>query len=175
MRNRVFYSIIAVVALQTVFFAGWAIYEEGMRGAAMVKLIRVRTVPVDPRDLLSGNYLRLRYEMSTASSFKNAASFGVGRHGKAVWAVLKDEGGYHVPDEIFTDRPWTVGKGRVLVKGRADGTVIEYGVERFFVSESVPEPERAAKVTVSLKLLQDHSLRIDKVFVNDVDFTGRGE
>ena len=50
-----------VVALQVLFLLGWAAYHERERASATVVLLE--TVPVDPRDLLRGDYMILGYKI----------------------------------------------------------------------------------------------------------------
>ena len=81
------------VAVQVVFFAAWA-------GAEQLRLssgypIHVRTAPVDPRDLLRGQYLALSYEFSRV---ERLADTGLApKAGDEVWFVLRSDGEYHVP------------------------------------------------------------------------------
>ena len=57
--TRLFWS---VVGLQAVFLLVWAGWHEHVRSAAPV--VRLKTVPVDPQDLLRGDYMILRYGSS---------------------------------------------------------------------------------------------------------------
>ena len=61
---------IAVVVLQMLFFAGWAVVEERRFVDPDSASVVVKTVPVDPRDYLSGQYMALAYEFSGRGSLK---------------------------------------------------------------------------------------------------------
>jgi uncharacterized membrane-anchored protein len=52
------------VALQLVFFIGWTSREQLRRSTGPSILVKV--VPVDPRDLLRGQYLTLAYQFTPA-------------------------------------------------------------------------------------------------------------
>lgn len=71
-----------LVFLQTVFFAVWIWRESAGQGMD----IRVAVVPVDPRDLLRGQYLQLSYAFESPGSFPAGDYPGVGA---AVYAVLR--------------------------------------------------------------------------------------
>ena len=54
---------IVVIAIQIVFLFGLVGYRETI--LALGRTAVLRTVPVDPRDLFKGEYVTLRYEIST--------------------------------------------------------------------------------------------------------------
>ena len=64
-----------VVAIQALFFIGWYYLEYNKLHNPSSKVILVKTIPVDPRDYLSGNYFTLRYEFSDLWHFKNKNEF----------------------------------------------------------------------------------------------------
>jgi uncharacterized membrane-anchored protein len=124
-----------VVAAQVVLLLSWAGYHEHVRGAAPTVLLKTR--PVDPRDLLRGDYMILSYEIS-----RWAGSTGGVEEGE-VFVILKPEGKHHVIAELRAlepdadeMRPWV----QAEMRGSAGNRVLIYGIERFFVPEGRGTP-----------------------------------
>lgn len=93
--------------------------------------IRVRTVPVDPRSMFRGNYVRLRYQFSTLPQDALAAEGNL-RTGEIVYVSLEPgEDGYELAGASLD--PPTEGlflRGRI---GRARPPYrIRFGIEAFF-------------------------------------------
>ena len=151
------------VVLQVAFFAAWAGVEQHRLSSGYP--IHVRTAPVDPRDLLRGQYLDLAYEFSRV---ERLADTGLPpKAGDEVWFVLRSEGEYHVPQAAYSRRPEGLGAGRVAVVGRADGWRILYGIEQYYVPEGSPTPARS-ETTVRLRVGKDGKTRIETVMVRGV-------
>ena len=55
-------GFVALVAAQAIFLVAWAGYHEIVRGQVPAILLKGR--PVDPRDLLRGDYMILSYDIS---------------------------------------------------------------------------------------------------------------
>jgi uncharacterized membrane-anchored protein len=140
------------LAAQFLFFAGWgAVLLTSHRDVAVVWLA---TEPVDPRDLLSGHYVALRYAINSA------ARAGCARHDAAipVWVRLMPTGETiptvetlaqvsepaecrSTPPEAGTDDTW--------IAGTLDGERITYGIERMFVGEDDPLRSAASGTVVA--------------------------
>ena len=105
------------------------------------KKVLLRTVPVDPKDLLMGDYVTLNYEISQLpqnydylKTFKN----------KEVYVVLKtDKDNIATIDRIQTekepDEPLFI-KGKIskcntIIPLWKTGTCINYGIESYYVKE----------------------------------------
>jgi uncharacterized membrane-anchored protein len=151
---------VAWVALQVLFFAGWAATEQ--RRLVTGSSILVRTAPVDPRDLLRGQYLRLSYEFSRMQPLVDTGS--VPKGGDEVWTVLTPAGEFHQPRGSFSGRPATLGAGEVAIQGRVDGWRVLYGIEEYFVPEGSETPAQR-DTTVRLRVGTDGHPRIEKVLV----------
>jgi len=148
------------VLVQVVFFAGWAAVEQ--RRHTVGDSILVRTAPVDPRDLLSGQYQALSYEFSRALTLRD-----VGREpqeGEQVWVVLRPEGPYHVPDHAESARPFGLGTGQVAIVGHREKWRTLFGIEKYFVPEGTETPPQN-DTTVRLRVSPDGTVRIDQVLV----------
>jgi uncharacterized membrane-anchored protein len=110
----------------------WAYHDHHLRNGREVVL---KTVPVDPRDLLRGDYVTLRYEISRAEQddeappwffAQNAVVFVTLEQADDEWAI----GGVHqeAPDEgLFL-------RGRVRSSSERWADIV-YGIESFFVPE----------------------------------------
>lgn len=149
------------VALQILFFGGWAWteaarFEEGHS-------ILVRTAPVDPRDLLRGQYMRLAYPMSRPGEFENAPEEV--RDGSTIWTVLVEDGEFHTPAWTALTRPQQLRGGAIALRGRIEGRNIVYGIERYFVPEGTPTP-REGEITVRLRVAEDGIPRIEEVYLD---------
>jgi uncharacterized membrane-anchored protein len=102
--------------------------------------VLVRVVPVDPRDLMRGDYVVLSYEFSRIPP---EGISGLGRLeydkqrewlGKTVYVeLLPDEDGRHWRAGVFRLVPPTSGKYIRGTIGR--GQRIEYGIESYYVQE----------------------------------------
>lgn len=157
------------VAVQIVFFAGWA-YTEAAR-FEQGRSILVRTLPVDPRDLLRGQYFRLAYEMSRPDEV--GVETVDAPEGSTVWMVLKPDGEFHVPARVSLTRPSNLGPDEEALRGRLEGRGdfgmgsrrIVYGIERYFVPEGTPTP-REGEITVRLRVTEDGVSRIEEVYLD---------
>lgn len=147
------------LAVQLLFFAGWGVRLLGShQGAGFVWLA---TEPVDPRDLLSGHYVALRYTIaSAASSYCDLPADE--RGGAIVWIELAPTGqSFETPEgpAVVSEAvgcataPPTAG---VWIVGHldADGRVA-YGIERMFVSEDDPRREARSGTVVAKVALNE--------------------
>jgi uncharacterized membrane-anchored protein len=151
---------VAWVVLQVLFFAGWAATEQRRQVTGMS--ILVRTAPVDPRDLLRGQYMALSYEFSRLDGFRDLGR--TPEEGEDVWVVLRPDGIFHVPDHAVSERPYSLPAGQVAILGRRERWRNDFGVERFFVPEGTETPKQK-DVTVRLRVGKDGRVRIEQVLV----------
>lgn len=156
----------AVVAAQALFLAGWAGYHEAVRQQAPAVLLNVR--PVDPRDLLRGDYMVLSYDISTAAPGRVVGD--APQPGEAVWVLLEPRDRYHVIAAVSAER-LTPRSGQVLVKGEvsyrreAGSVAIDYGIERFFVPEGKGTP-RFSKLEIEAAVSPAHRLYIRRMLLD---------
>ena len=163
----------AVVLAQAVFLLAWAGYHEFVRQHAPVILLKGR--PVDPQDLLRGDYMTIGYDINSArvEKFTTQAGDGSGS-GADVWVLLAPREGYHVVMRASRDR-LEPGLGQVIVRGtlgdswRPDpgsGTSrINYGIERYFVPEGKGSP-RFKLMEVEVSVSPAHRLYIKRVLLD---------
>ena len=151
------------VGVQLLFFAGWTVREQ-VRATSGPSIL-VKVVPVDPRDLLRGQYLRLGYQFSRAWDTTAARLQLPG--GAPVWVVLRREGPFHVPIQLSLERPATLDSGDVALQGRAQGGRYVFGVEQYFVPEGTATPA-VSDLTVRLRVGPTGTARIEQVYVKGV-------
>ncbi|MBD0416536.1 GDYXXLXY domain-containing protein [Oryzicola mucosus] len=136
-----------VVALAQIGFLSWMI----MARAAVLRdgrEVLLKVEPVDPRDLLRGDYVRLGYEISSipANLFRNLDDTGI-RPDASVTVRLsrRNDGFWHATDAWIgqptdaasTDAVDISGKATSGFFGSEDNQVvsIDYGLERFYLPE----------------------------------------
>ena len=145
----------------------------GLAGLAAADLafgreLRVVAQPVDPVDIFRGNYVVLRYEISTVT-----AGFTV-RRGERVCVRLHERdgawtGSFGVPEAA---------EGGTVVCGRAqrdaeagDPVGVEYGIETYYASaERARELERSiarGELFAVIDLDEDGGARIERLEVDD--------
>jgi uncharacterized membrane-anchored protein len=153
----------AWVAAHVLFFAAWAVVEQGRLSTGYP--IHVRTSPVDPRDLLRGQYLRLAYEFTRVGQLEDTGA--APKPGDEVWFVLRSAGEFHVPRAAYSRRPAVLNAGEVAIVGRAEAWRTLYGIEEYYVPEGSPTPAQA-DTTVRLRVGKDGKPRIETVLVKGI-------
>lgn len=171
--------VIVVVILQMLFFAGWYLIEAQAFSKPIAKIM-VKTMAYDPRDLLSGQYIRLQYSFTNTpgrwdnelkkrvepewiSDIKN--KYGRIKRHTDLWVVLHEVNGFYEPKSASFEQPINLTNGEVVIKGHTKRyTSIEYGIEKYFVPEGTKEPNRD-DTTVELDVYKGGKVRISKVFV----------
>ncbi|MCZ8519004.1 MULTISPECIES: GDYXXLXY domain-containing protein [Paenibacillus] len=163
--------IIAFTAAQALVLAGIALsyYAVGWYGQEL----RLRTVPVDPRDIFYGDYVTLSYEISRLEGtlWKEAEP---PKRGDTAYVVVKPgSDGISVPVAAYRSKPAlaageTALKGIVQygwVKGNGNSSdenfnesfhenfSVRYGIERYYVPEGTGKAleKQAAHLTVRVK------------------------
>jgi uncharacterized membrane-anchored protein len=155
----------AWVVIQLGFFVGWVSLEQSRFAPDVGSSILVRVRPVDPRDLLRGQFLQLGYEFSRMDSTL-VASPRPGP-GSRVWVVLAPEGDFHVPERAQVEQPDGLLPGQVAMTGRVERGLFVFGIERYFVSEGTETPNWE-DLTVRLRVGRDGRVRIEGVYVSGV-------
>lgn len=134
--------LIWTVVAQMLLLVVWAGYHEYLQRTATT--IRLKVLPVDPRDPFRGDFMILNYEISRTTV--------TSRHGEAhgnVWVALRSRDGWHVIDEVLWQSERPSNDGRVWVLARAvqlrtgsEGSEVQlrYGIEEFFVPEGRGTP-----------------------------------
>lgn len=157
--NRWFWSI---VVAQAVFLLAWAGWHEQVRAHAPV--VRLKTRLVDPRDLLRGDFMILRYEISEIrppAPVDGMAAAGA----REFWVVLEPRDGFYHAVSASWARP-TPSAGQIAVLGRpgARGDVV-YGIESYFVPEGKGTP-RFKSLEVEAAVSPSHRLYIKRLLLD---------
>ena len=160
----------ALVLAQAVFLLGWAGYHEYVRQHARVIVLKGR--PVDPQDLLRGDYMILNYDISTVPAGDAMADEKAGRD---IWVLLEKHGRYH--EAVRASRkPLPAGPGQVVVRGETGyawqgGTRqrIDYGIEKYFVPEGQGRP-RFQLMEVEVSVSPAQRLYIKRVLLDGKAF-----
>lgn len=163
---------ILVVAAQAAFLLGWAGYHEWNRATATVILLE--TTPVDPRDLLRGDYMILGYKIGRVPR-PAAEPAGSPAHGAAIWVTLRQNGRFHEAVETAWSEPSSVAPGAILVRGRVMSGMgdaqlrVEYDIEKYFVPEGKGQP-RFREMVVEATVSTAHRLGIKRVLIDGVAY-----
>lgn len=138
--KRWFYLI---VGLQLLFLAGeGAKYHLALTRGRTVFL---RVAPVDPRSLFLGNYLALRYDISSLdlSRIAHDTQLNQASEGDTVYVVLAPAEPWARAVEVTATEP-PRREERPFLKGRVNtahgGTIwVRYGLERYYIPEAAQE------------------------------------
>lgn len=120
-----------LVLLQVLVIIGIVVREERIRATGLEVVLKA--APVDPRDLLRGDYVILQYDVQSIPAYKG---LGLDRPGDEVYVVLEHVDRYWTVKEY---RPASAGKpssGAVFITGSIDS------VDRDTVRVSFPNLDR---------------------------------
>lgn len=161
-----------VVALQALFLLTWAGYHEFVLSTSPT--VRLEVLPVDPRDLLRGDYMTLNYAISRHA----VPADWPGGHVE-VLVALRPDGDVHVIDEVLFAPDPPAGDQRVWVRAQASLPVnfagaeaqlrLTYGIERFFVPEGRGTP-RFDRMVVEASVSPTQRLHIRRAWLDGQPF-----
>jgi uncharacterized membrane-anchored protein len=130
--------ILIVVALQTLSLVYMIYDRQAMLNASRVVTLKV--MPVDPRDIFRGDYVVLSYAISRLDTTKLDGDDKFD-YGDTVFVTMlrQGEGAEWIPVALGRGKPFVV-QGGVPIRGtvsQPDGTTIAvtYGIESYFVPE----------------------------------------
>ena len=131
--------VLLTVAAQALFLLGIA--AAGYATTAWGRTITLRTTPVDPRDLLYGDYLRLNYTISQLPLSLWREAGRPARVNEPVYVVLQPDGGAYEAVSVATAEP-PVTAGQVVLRGWVanswrHGLRLRYGLERYYVPDGL--------------------------------------
>jgi uncharacterized membrane-anchored protein len=154
-----------VLGAQLLFFAGWGGWLIASRNTDSPEFY-LETEPVDPRDLFSGTYVALNYEISDPKGGRcPRRTRDLGR----LFVKLEDKGkkavtaAGEVPVYEATDchanPPQEPGWAKAEMIYRFGGPVATYGIERFYLNENDPRKDaRSGTVLAKVKIDRNHNL-----------------
>ena len=134
-RQWIMRGLIGAVALQVAVLA--AEYLNSIYPLWSGQEIRLKTVPVDPRSMFRGNYVRLNYEISTID-IPRQTDFSTPRQGEVVYVKLQPGS-----DDLYVSAGASFNKPEagLYIRGRLQQTgwdtstppyQARYGIEAFF-------------------------------------------
>ncbi|OGH59565.1 MAG: hypothetical protein A3G34_03995 [Candidatus Lindowbacteria bacterium RIFCSPLOWO2_12_FULL_62_27] len=165
-----------LLAAHLAFFLGWAGLEEWRRADSTV--IWLQTLPIDPRDLISGHYMILRYGIG---EIRNLPGFPTDKPGRKTRVGVRlvpgptavihgSEKQIHVAESVRIppprNGPQPDPNNGVWAAGTWTGKGIVYGIERYYFSEKRKEAlntVRSGKVYVAAIVGEDGTLRIKDI------------
>ena len=157
-----------VLAAQTALLLGLIAQQELRLSSPTTVLLE--TMPVDPRDLLRGDYVILNYKISTlTNSLWNVSPAGQVSPGLPVFVSLEQRGQFHEAVQISATRPDAV-PNRVIIQGRiqqswnSQQVRVEFGLERYYVQEGTGNPR--GKLTVQVAVGAEGKPVIKQVFID---------
>ncbi len=121
------------------------------------RTVRLRCVPVDPRDLLRGDFVILRYEISRVPP--DGEERPAPEVDFPVFVSLKPDGEFWGIDNVSITEP---AAGTVYLRATRHGEELLYGLERFYVPEGRGNPP--LPITVELAVRPDGRAQIKRLF-----------
>lgn len=134
MNKRIIVLLIAL--LWVIVTAGFIASKQAILKSG--KAVLLETEPVDPRDLLRGDYVILSYKISNLHLDRIASEKKYFRRGEIVYVEVKPKGKYWEAASISAEKP-AAGAG-IFIKGRVRDSYLNearvlYGIENYFVPE----------------------------------------
>lgn len=137
------------------------------------KTILLETVPVDPRDFLRGDYVILRYKISTLDLQQIESEKSYYGRGEKVYVKLEQKGRFWEAAAVRIKKP--VSDNGIYIKAKVKYCYnkkleLSYGIESYFVPEGegkdIEKKMRGRKSSIEVEILVDASgnALINKVF-----------
>ncbi len=163
---------VLVLVLQTAWILGTTFVQEC--GLASGTVVLLETRPVDPRDLLRGDYITLSYKISDVplSAFSPPQTNSL-PPGALVYVAVEPRGAFYETANA-SSAPITPAPGQVVLRGRvqaswsAASVHVEYGLERYYVREGTGSPR--GKITVQAAIPASGRAQIKAVLLDGKPF-----
>jgi uncharacterized membrane-anchored protein len=172
--------LILVLALQTAWLLGMVAAQE--YALAHGKAILLETRPVDPRDLLSGDYLMLNYKISDVPTnlfsppVKKDLPYGT----KIFVALAPGTNEFYAVTRASTNALAPSSGAEVVLSGKStyawwnttNSIHVEYGIERYYVAEGTGNPpvlrgnSGHGKPTARVVVTESGRARLQQVFLD---------
>ena len=164
-------AFLLVLALQVALLIGLVAQQEFRLASGQTILLE--TAPVDPRDLLRGDYVILNYKITTLSrSLFSSDPSTLPPPGTPVFVLLEKRGTFHEAVSASLTPPAPADQ-LLMIQGKvrrswSDGSnpmvQVDYGLERFYVREGTGNP--TGKLTVEAALPNSGQAVIKQVFID---------
>jgi uncharacterized membrane-anchored protein len=135
--------------------------------------VLLRIEPVDPRDLLRGDYATFQYEVSRIEA--GLMEEGAAREGETVYVVLRRSGEVWNAARVVRDKPETGEtflRGKVTYSSRQAGGEIHilYGIEQYFIPEgagaSLPPWSQTDRAVARVAVDDQGNAVIQEILIN---------
>jgi uncharacterized membrane-anchored protein len=164
--------LILILALQTAWLLATVATQE--YALAHGKAILLETRPVDPRDLLSGDYLMLNYKISDVPTnlfsppVKEDLPFGT----KIFVALAPGTNEFYTVTRASTNALAPSSDAEVVLSGKStyawrnttNSIHVEYGIERYYVAEGTGNPH--GKLTAQAVVPASGRAKLQRVFLD---------
>jgi uncharacterized membrane-anchored protein len=174
-------KFILAIALQVAIIFAIIIFKLSVLTSGTEVMLRI--APVDPRDLLRGDYATFQYDISNLDSYYSRGEQI--RNSDTVYVVLRQSGKYWVAQNVQKTKPTG---NELFIKGKVESGGLEsqtnplsyqrfgnsrlhvvYGIEQYFIPEGKGEnfsfwnKEVAAMVAID----DNGNAALKKIYVND--------
>jgi uncharacterized membrane-anchored protein len=133
------------------------------------KEIRLKTEPVDPRDIFYGDYVILQYTISTIPKNLYIDSEELA-YDEQVYVVLEQEGNYYQAVSVSRKQPEIENHqvaliGRYIYDFNEHELFIEYGLERYFIPEGTGKEleDQRGNLEAYIKIAPWGQMKIDRL------------
>lgn len=166
-----------IVGLQVLFLAGQMAHYEMRLSSG--ETLRLRVVPYDPRSLMMGQYMDLRYDISRVDAGKvhrasPAKTKPENLSGRALYVAMRPGEPAAQAEGFWLDRMPPREPGLVYLRGRITydwenetALLVSYGLERYYIPEQ--HTQEAARLEARLR-----SAAHKPVITAEVAVDGRG-
>ena len=167
--------IVAIIGFLWIAIAAGMILskQQTLRTGRMVVL---ETVPVDPRDFLRGDYVVLRYKLSSLDLNQIESKKSYYRPGESIYVKLEPKGKFWEAVAIYEKKDGAI--NGLFIKGKVKyyydkKLEANYGIESYFVPEGegrdIEKKMRGNKSSVSVEVVVDSSgnALIKRVYIDE--------
>lgn len=157
-----------VLGLQVAWILGTTVTQESKLSSAPTVLLE--TQPVDPRDMLRGDYVILSYKITQVRFNQFTPPLTTQPPaGTPVFVVLEKHGAFH--EAAYASLAFPIAQpGQTVIRGdteyawQANSVRVHYGLERYYVAEGTGNP--TGKLTVEAAVPKSGKAVIKQVFVD---------
>lgn len=147
--------------------------------------IVLKTAPVDPRDLMRGDYVRLRYEeISSVDGSLFEGELPADEGPVKLWLTLHTgDDGLAVVKAVSVDRPANPAPGEILLRSKptrwsrsgssqtvAGQLSLSFGIERYYVPEgeglAIEDARNEQRTTVALRISDRGEAQIARIMID---------
>ena len=161
-------AFLIIVLFQILILVGLMGFNEA--NLAFGKSVVLQTAPVDPRDIFRGDYVVLRYEISTLSNIPGLRTV---KEGDKAYVRLEQRGDIWEAIEVSRvyKENWPVFISGEVKNIWNDRIIMEYGIEAYFVPEGKGrEIERAEDIKVRVSVDRSGIAIIKNLIVDGATF-----